>query len=163
MIGQNVLYFGNLHEKFGRDDHLAMLLSNVETRQKCLTFTCIQLAWTHGGPWTAYRCGNFSIPYFTNGFAISLFLQKHQDIPRFCAITNFEESLLYSLLFKEGAAKIRTMLWQDGLMPKTEVFLSHNKIRSKTRGGLSLGVPKTRWQRPCLVCHYTRQPGDQSA
>ena len=76
---------------------------------------------------TGHCCGNFSIPYFTNGFVLSLFLQKRQDITSFPAI-NVEELLRYSLLLKDGAAKITTMLYaasgrtdaQDGGIPVSQ-------------------------------------------
>jgi hypothetical protein len=87
-----------LEEKW--DDHLAMLVNDVETRQKCFSFTCMQLVGTLDGSkkWTGHCCGNFFIPYFTNGFVLSLFLQNRQDIISFPTF-NIEELLRYSLIF----------------------------------------------------------------
>ena len=66
---------------------------------------------------------------------------RHHIFPRY---TNIEESLLYSLMFKEGAAKIANMLHQDGLMRNTEVFLSSGKFGDKIGGKL---VGRSGWVR----------------
>ncbi len=64
MIGQSIPFFENLWQKVGRDDHLAMLVRNVEKKHMCLVFTCMQLASTIGGPQSAHRSGNFAIHFF---------------------------------------------------------------------------------------------------
>ena len=96
----------DLEEKW--DDHLAMLMNDVETRQKCFSFTCMQLVGTLDGSkkWTGHCCGNFFIPYFTNGFVLSLFYKIAKTsylspllILKSCCVTvsffNIEELLRY--------------------------------------------------------------------
>jgi hypothetical protein len=47
-----------------------------------------------------------------------------------------DESLHYSLLFKEEAAKVMAIMCQNSLICKTEAFLSHGKV------GRNIGVAK---------------------
>jgi hypothetical protein len=54
--------------------------------------------------WTGHCCGNFFLPYFTNGFVLSLFLQNRQDIISFPTIY-IEELLHYGLILKGRSRK----------------------------------------------------------
>ena len=71
----------------------------------------MQLAPTTGGPRTGHPFGSFAIPFLHEWI-------RAQDITSF-PNTRIEESLFYSLLSKEGAAKITSMLHQDGVMRNT--------------------------------------------
>jgi hypothetical protein len=136
MIARRVPGFGNLRAKVGRSDHLAMLVSDAERTQSCYVFTCMQFASTAGGPQSAHRSGNFAIQFFHDwirAFLIFANAPRHHIFPPY---TTIEESLLNSFLFKVGAAEITAMLRQDGLICKTEVFLSHGEVH--------LGMPKRR-------------------
>jgi hypothetical protein len=123
MIARRVSNFGNLRSKFGRSDHLAMLVSNVERTITCLLFTCMQLASAVGGPQTVHQTGNFAIVFFHEWIRAFLILEKAPRHHIFPPYTSIEESLLYSLLLKVGATKTTAMLHQDGLIHETKVFL----------------------------------------
>ncbi len=124
MIGQCIPPFENLRQKFGRDDHLVMLVRNVEKKHTCLVFSCMQLASTIGGPQSVHRSGSFAIHFFHEWICAFLVIAKAPRHHIFLPYMKIEDSLLHSLLFNEGAAKITAMLRQDGLMCKTEVYLS---------------------------------------
>ncbi len=64
MIARRVTGFGNLRAKFGRSDHLAMLVSDAERTHSCYVFACMQFASTTGGPHSTHRSGNFAMPFF---------------------------------------------------------------------------------------------------
>jgi hypothetical protein len=81
----------------------------------------MQFASTVGGTQSAHRSGNFAMPFFHDwirAFLIFANAPRHHIFPPY---TTIEESLLNSLLFKVGAAKITATLRQDGLIRKTEV------------------------------------------
>ncbi len=123
MIGRCFLFFENLQQKVGRDDHLAMLVRNVEKKHMCLVFTCMQLASTIGGPQSVHWSGNFADNFFHEWICDFLVIAKAPRHHNFLPNMKFKDLLLYILLFKEGATKITAMLHQDGLMHKTEVYL----------------------------------------
>ena len=64
MIARRVPAFGNLRAKFGRSDHLAMLVSNVDKTHSCYVFTCMQFASIACAPFSAHHSGNFAIAFF---------------------------------------------------------------------------------------------------
>jgi hypothetical protein len=128
MSGQSALFFENTQHKFGRDDHLAMLMSNVERRHMCFVFTCMQLALTIGGLLSVHPSGNFSTQFYHEWICAFLVLAKAPKHHIFLPYTTIEELLIYSLLFMEGVAKITAMLRQNRLMHKTEVYLSSGEI-----------------------------------
>jgi len=73
MIARRVTGFGNLRAKFGRSNHLAMLVSNAERTHSCYVFTCMQFASTTGGLHSAHRSGNFAMPLFLLDSSIPYF------------------------------------------------------------------------------------------
>ena len=88
----------------------------------------MQFASTAGGPQSAHRSGNFAMAFFHDwirAFLIFANAPRHRIFPPY---TTIEESLLNSLLFNVGAAKITAMLCQEGLIRETEVFLSHGEV-----------------------------------
>jgi hypothetical protein len=78
---------------------------------------------------------NLQYKSISNGFMLLFFLQKHQDITFCPPYTTIKELLPYTLLFKEGAAKITAMLCQGRQMCKTEFFLSYGEIGGACRLG----------------------------
>ena len=90
-----------------------MLVSDAERTHTCYVFTCMQLASTVGGPQSAHRSGNFAMTFYhgwIRAFLVFANAPRHHIFPPY---TTIEESLLYSLLVKVGAAKITAMLCQD--------------------------------------------------
>ena len=134
MIARRVPAFGNLRAKFGRSDHLAMLVSDAERINSCYVFTCMQFASTVGGPKTIHRSGNFTIAFFHDWIRAFLIFANGPRHHIFQPFATIQESLLNSLLFKDGAIKITDMLRQDELIRETDVFLCPT---SK-----NLGMPK---------------------
>jgi hypothetical protein len=144
MIGQCAPSFENTRQKFGRDDHLGMLVRNVEKDHTCVVFPCMQLASTIGGPQSAHRSRNFAIHFFHEWILAFLVIAKalrHHIFPPYMKI---KDSLLYSLMSKEGAAKITAVLRQAGLMRMAEVYLSPNEIGGMIGGLCSMGKVKKR-------------------
>jgi hypothetical protein len=113
-----------------------MLVSDAERTQSCYVFKCMQFASIADGPHSAHRSGNFAIAFFHDWIGEFLIFANAPRHHIFLAYTTIEESMLNSLMFKVGVAKITAMLRQDGLIHKTEVFLSHGEV--------NLGMTKRR-------------------
>jgi hypothetical protein len=103
----------------------------------------MQLASTVGGPQSVHRSGNFAVQFFHEWICAFLVNAKAPRHHIFLPNMKIKDLLLYSLLFKGGAAKITVMLRQDGLMRKMEVYLCTDKIRGTIGGVCGLGKVNT--------------------
>ncbi len=86
--------------------------------------------------WWAAVCAPVCFHKWICAFLVIAKASRHHIFPPDMKI---EDSLLYSLLFKEGVAKITAMLRQDGLMRKTEVYLCPCEIGGTIGGARGLG------------------------
>jgi hypothetical protein len=125
-------YPKNLRSLYGMEDsHKAMIVYD-RLGNKCVVFTCMQIASAMASPANVHRLGNCAILFFhewIRGFLEIAGAKNHHPI--FPPFTTAKESILHQLLTKDGSTKVTALLHEHKILPIEVEYLCPGEVAFK--------------------------------